>query len=279
MKRIKGLLAWMLAIGLTIFSCKKEDQTDTSKNAQGTVQFSLGGGEAITSRVKNSAESETTTSVENVSSILITIKDSEGTTIKEKEEITLFNFSGQYISDPLSLPEGTYTIEEFLVIDDSNDVVYATPLANSSKASSVITPLPTSFTVFNGGVTKTTMQVLDIEGISPDEFGYATFDFEVVETVDFYVNAFIYDSASNSLELDSLEYIMFLNNDSIYVSLLHRESLVSFPKVDSIYRFEFYPFPARSNYEMITEFPVYSSTEEYGIYTSKNPLKLIFVKN
>ncbi|MEQ8811076.1 MAG: hypothetical protein RIE59_18545, partial [Imperialibacter sp.] len=60
--------------------------------------------------------------------ILITIKQDDGSsTAYSTSKIELYQLNGEFISQKISLPVGSYSLTEFLVLDADNNIIYATP--------------------------------------------------------------------------------------------------------------------------------------------------------
>lgn len=188
MTYVRICLASFLIIVL-ISSC--EDHKVSKKT--GTVEFTFS--EVITSsggRLK-----------QDISSILISIRGASGDMIHERKKISLFQFDGQYLSEPIALNVGNYTLTEFIVLNENGTAIYASPLEGSPLAHIVDDPLPMSFSVATESVTKITPQVIEIEGNTSSDFGYTTFGLEIIKTFSFDVGVFIYNSSVKNFALTS----------------------------------------------------------------------------
>ena len=137
----------------------------------------------------------------DVTKIIVTIEDDKGNIVKNKISINLLNFNGSYISQPLVLKDGVYKLKEFLVVDAQNAVQYATPLANSALSSIVNTPLPMAFTVTSQKLSSILPEVVSTLSKNAGNFGYLTFKFNIVETLDFYLAVFGFNEANVAYEL------------------------------------------------------------------------------
>lgn len=135
------------------------------------------------------------------STILVTIEDDKGVVVKNKVSIKLSNFNGSYISQPLVLKDGVYKLKEFLVLDAASNVLYATPLTGSALASVVTTPLPMTFTVTNQKLSTVIPQVVSTLTKTAGSFGYLTFNFAVVETLDFNLAVFAFNKTTVAYDL------------------------------------------------------------------------------
>ena len=117
---------------------------------------------------------------ENIDKILISIENEEGINVYELEEIEIYKFNDEYISEPISLKTGIYNITEFLVVDDEDQVVYVTPKVGSELDYLVNNPLPVSFGVYTNEITKVSLEVVSVKHGNPKDFGYVTFQFNFV---------------------------------------------------------------------------------------------------
>ena len=202
MKKVYYLFITIIIAGLNLTSCKKESYSEI---AQAQLEFSL---------ILQPTNDLKSVSVSEASTIIITIEDANGKVIKNSEKLELYNMSGSYITKPISLQTGDYKLTRFFVLDSENNVLYASPLQGSENAYLVEEPLPILFEAAENSVTKLTPQVLAVNSGSPESFGYSTFSFNVVETFDFLVGAFIYNddienyqltTASISIQSDSID--------------------------------------------------------------------------
>ena len=124
--------------------------------------------------------------VENAapSSILVTISNDAGELVIDQESYALIEVNGSYLTPNIELIVGTYQVEEFLVLDDTQSAIYLTPLAGSPLAVEVETPLPYEFGVLDDQVESVTLDVLSVDYGGPLDFGYATFSFNVVDPIE-----------------------------------------------------------------------------------------------
>jgi hypothetical protein len=191
-----------------ILSCNDEGAK------QGTITFSYTNTSAGNARVQETA-----------SKILVSIKNSGGELIKDKEEISLYSISGEYISEPLVLGVGNYTLEEFIVLNASNQVLYVAPKSGSTLAYLVNTPLAINFIVQTDQVTNLSPEVINAEGFAGVDFGYTTFGFNVVNTLKFLSAAFIYNETIDNLELIEHQLLVKSGDDTLYLGTNPNETV------------------------------------------------------
>ena len=203
-KSINNILC-LVVVAMLITSCKKEE--DAIKQT-GEVEF-------VFSALDNSGSRE----LEDVpvTAVLLSIEDASGNSIYHLEEVELYKLNGQYVSKPLALEEGEYKLTEFMVVDQSKEIKFVTPIAASKKAYLVQASLPIAFGVNKDKVGKLAIEVLDIAESSPADFGYTTFfDFSVVETFDFLVGVFVFNTDVDNYELTQADIQVSYGDEILY---------------------------------------------------------------
>ncbi|NOT74401.1 MAG: hypothetical protein HOP08_05685 [Cyclobacteriaceae bacterium] len=109
-----------------------------------------------------------------------TLKKADGSTIIK--EIAIHEFNGDYITQPEPLPSGQYTLEQFLILDSDRHTIYASPMEGSVLANLVSDPLPITINISVDEVTHVVPDVLELDGHTPEDFGYTSFEFNIVKT-------------------------------------------------------------------------------------------------
>ena len=164
MKTFIKTILWVLLLS---FSCQPEE--NVSPNT-GYATFSLDKRDRINGRDK-----ETPTPA----FVLLSVQGTNGDK-QEEIKLSLFSFGTGYLSENLELPIGDYQLTQFVVLDSSDRVIYATPYEGSEFAKYVTDSLPVDFNVNNDG-TQVIAQVLPVlEDDTPELFGYVTFSFEII---------------------------------------------------------------------------------------------------
>jgi hypothetical protein len=171
MKFIKSkYLSYLLLICLLV-SCQLEDNDIPAK---GLIQFSY--------KAENPNSGGRTKDTPTPAAVLLTLTDNEGSVIEQNKKLSLYAFGSSFTSEGLQLTVGNYVLTQFVVLDAADEIIYAAPLEGSDKAQFVIDPLPINFSVGENGSTTITPQVLAVNEIdTPENFGYVSFAFEVVE--------------------------------------------------------------------------------------------------
>jgi len=136
-----------------------------------------------------------------ITSAVVTITDDKGSKVYENYKVEIMNMNGYYISKPLSLKEGSYKLCSFALVDNSNAMLYATPVAGSSKAYLVQRPLSCDFTISKDEVTKLDPEVISTTSCVPQDFGYATFTYSIVRSFDFYLGVLVYNDTIKNFKM------------------------------------------------------------------------------
>ncbi|MEA2077454.1 MAG: serpin family protein [Candidatus Marinimicrobia bacterium] len=97
------------------------------------------------------------------------------------DELNLSLFNTTYLSEPLQLNTGDYSLEEFIVCDENDSVIYLSPKTGSDKADLVSQPLPFLFTIHKDSTIQIIPQVIRVDmNDTPEDFGYTEFGFDIV---------------------------------------------------------------------------------------------------
>jgi hypothetical protein len=156
----------------------------------------------------------------NVTAVVVTIQDALGNVVYNMKSIPLVSFGGQYISQPLTLPVGSYHLTQFLAVNSSGTALYATPVEGSAVAYLVSDPLPIDFSIAKNQVSKLVPEVLSTETFTPADFGYATFSFDIVDTIDFLVGVLAYNESSSNYEMTTADISVTSGATSLYTGTL-----------------------------------------------------------
>lgn len=190
MKKITYLLAIVL---FTVFSCSKSDVSQDTlapieEEAKGN--FSL----SFTPKTINSGKSLKSSKELNETpfEIIATITDEFNNIVINNKRYTLTNFNGSFITSIIELPIGEYTLTGFNVTNSDNEIIFSAPLVDSEFAELVNNPLPISFAVSENNSSNNpkniSPEVLRVEPEdTAEQFGYVTFSFNIVETINLYI--------------------------------------------------------------------------------------------
>ena len=197
----------ILLASLVIISCEDKNVDEISYNGQ--LEFSVN----IRPDMLKSTETDI---VNDINAVLISIENASGDEVYSLEKVELLNFGGDFITEPIPLKVGDYHLTDFVVVDASNNVLFATPKEGSPLEGSVSDALPVKFNIQKDQVVKLIPEVIFAGTAKPGDFGYSTFSFEIVETFDFLVSTFIYNLDSKNLELTEAAIKIFDNDKLIY---------------------------------------------------------------
>ena len=201
MTRMKSIFI-LLIVCCVVLSCEKEDVSPKS----GKVEFAFSELDAVSGgRIKLTA-----------SSLIISIAKADGESVYDRKNIALHQFGQEFLSEPIALTAGNYKLTEFIVLDANGAAIYAAPLEGSPLAYLVNDPLTVDFSVTKDQTTKVSPEVIKVEGNSSTDFGYTTFDFNVVETFTFSTGIMAYNSSAENFELTAARLEITANGDLLY---------------------------------------------------------------
>lgn len=130
------------------------------------------------------------------------LTNAAGEVLDETQEV--YQSENHYFMESYSLPIGAYTLEEFIVFNALEEVLYLVPMINSAFADFVSKPLPYSFTV-GENTSDIPLEVLSVFDNQPSDFGYVNLEFNVVEIGNFRISASpLAEIASGELEYNIL---------------------------------------------------------------------------
>ncbi|MFC0876791.1 DNRLRE domain-containing protein [Saccharicrinis sp. FJH2] len=181
-----GKSALLLMLVVMLFAgCERQPSQDFKT---GKVGFSVLGEEL--NIVLKSATLDDSTSVTRLN-LLISIADGDSNVIIDKKILPLYVFGNQYISEKIELNEGHYFLTEFMVVNSSGEVVYASPRYGAELAYLVNHPLPIDFKIVPGAESNLEVEVIPVNGQTPDQFGYISFGIQIINPLVFY--ALVYE--------------------------------------------------------------------------------------
>ncbi len=112
--------------------------------------------------------------------LLVSITTNAGAPVLTFEEVELLRLGDALISTPIELTPGSYKLTDFMLVDASDEILFATPRKNSAMAKYVGNPLDVSFNASASSVKNIKMEVMDVSASAPEDFGYASFSINVV---------------------------------------------------------------------------------------------------
>jgi len=202
MKHILSMPLILLFFVTLLNSCKESPNDPALKESKIEFAFS-------SSQVKSNGE-------QGLTSIVVSVEDLQGNTILNSEKIDIYHMNGKYISEPVTLVVGEYKLSRFLVLNEANDVVYATPKEGSDKAHLVENPLPIDFSASKDSINEVTPEVVLVADSNPEEFGYVSFSFDIANSFKILMGAAILDSLSQNYKLTNAHVEIYNETTLVY---------------------------------------------------------------
>ena len=163
--KTQHLIAFV-SICLLAFSCQHEEPGVQ----QGHVQFSF-----TKISTTNSGGRTQTNEIPDGSSLILSVTGIHGDTAYLWKKVNLIKAGDEFITEPLPLLAGAYTLNFFLIVGPNNNLLFVAPQQGSQAAYLVTQTLPLSFDVGYNIVSNVNVEVIDANYKSPGYFGYASF--------------------------------------------------------------------------------------------------------
>lgn len=205
MQSIKTYLVCVVAALFLLASCQ-EDVTEDASTNKGSLEF----------RFQLPLSDHARQQSDSAAYVLVSVKTTAGKTVLDKHKLQLFQFNDEYISEPVSFEKGNYQLTEYFVLNQHDQIIYATPKADAKLDYLVSNPLPIDFSIIQDQTQKVTPQVISTNGISAVNFGYSTFAFEIVATQNFMISVFAYDSLTENFELTNAKLDIAVGKEYVY---------------------------------------------------------------
>ncbi len=205
-----SLWFYLSVLAFCVLTACQPEESVVPNETTGTVVFSV----PISGNAENGRIAELLD--ENLSQVIVTIESnsSEDTSTIYKE-LNLFNFEGTWITEPIALKSSEYRVTQFLVSNDNQEIIYAAPTVGSNYANLVEKPLAIDFNVQSDETTQVAVEVVSTIGSEPEDFGYATFTFEIASTFDFLLSVFSYNSTTKNFELTTAHLTVLAEGDTL----------------------------------------------------------------
>lgn len=201
-----------LLILFTLFvfaACQQEEDIQTLEKGTGEVAFSFD--------VQDSnAASNGRTQSAVPASIVVSIETDGGVPVYAQQQLSLIEFNGSFVSEPISLEVGNYKLTEYFVLDENGSTVYATPLDGSDLDYLVNTPLAVDFSIAKDASEQLVPEVLSTEAVVAADFGYTDFEIDVVNTFEFLMSVHYFDELSESYELTDAQVVIYGDGVEVY---------------------------------------------------------------
>ncbi len=166
MKNRIFLTAALIAMAIGWPSCTQEEEA-------GSIQFGL--------NLSDDAALKSAASDARVAAALVTVQSENGELTCDKEYLPVYKFGGEYTTKSLKIPVGRHRLIEFMLVDSSGTVLWATPVEGSDLAHLVRQPLPIPFSIGTKENTTLSLQVIRVKDHPPADFGYVNFNIGFVD--------------------------------------------------------------------------------------------------
>ena len=201
MKRVFNIF-FALAI---LFSSCNDDESPIIE--EGSIQFTVSSLGSSSGRIEED---------EIPASVVISVEDLSGNEIISSGSYTISPFQNVYLVDPILLEIGEYYLTEFLVLNEEEEVIYATPKDGALLESLVDQPLPIEFSIAPDEVTELDLEVVSTAGIDPEDLGYSSISFEIVPTTFMLVSVFEEDGSAENLAFVNADLTVSADGDSLF---------------------------------------------------------------
>lgn len=212
---MKKLLLWtvLMLMGATLQFCTDEENPGLEK-----VQFTF----SLSATGNNGGRVEW---ANLPSSLLLSVQNNASVPVFTLKEIELLRAGDNFITEPLEFTPGYYKVTDFILVDASSTVLYATPKSGSTLAKAVVHPLPYNFSVVKNKVTNVAMEVIDVTQQLPEDFGYTSFAIDAVNPLQLAV----FTTIGTVTSLTTAEAYILHGNDTIKETTLAATiNLISF---------------------------------------------------
>lgn len=161
----------LLAVTALLLSCREEENATPSLQQ---VEFSL----------QVASSTHTGGRVDQVfpegAMLRLSLTDDQGNPVLTNHVIKILRIGEGHITEPLQLRPGIYRLMDFMIADESGEILFATPKYGSKLAPIVQHVLPYGFTISKNKVTNVNMQVVSTLQQVPEDFGYVSFHPQII---------------------------------------------------------------------------------------------------
>lgn len=172
---------FFITLLVSLYSC--EETIVSTEN--GTAEFSI---MVPDNGAKSAAATDSTGTAYQ---IMISVTDLQGNPVLTDKMIPLYTFGTEFVSEKIEIRTGEFRLTKFMVVNTSGAVVYAAPVGGAPLAYLCTRPLPFTFVIKAGEVTKVLPEVLTVGTQNPDQFGYASFGVQIIKPIDLWVVAIL----------------------------------------------------------------------------------------
>ena len=107
--------------------------------------------------------------------LLLNIQSQQGDPVLEMEEVKFVLSENGFVTEPLDLPFGNYTITDFMLLNQQEEMIFAVPRGQGVLCQTIASPLNYDFQIRAGSRPNISLELLDANKHKPGDFGYASF--------------------------------------------------------------------------------------------------------
>jgi hypothetical protein len=208
MKNILAHVALYLTLLFCFTQCNEKEVSPEEDAAQklGKITFTY-------QSLKKPGQQGGVDQVKQPHRIQLSLINAKGEKVISNQSLELISSEDGLITKELELATGKYTLEEFILMDDNGNVLQAAPKTGSPFASFLGSPLPISFEITRSNMFLT-QQVLPVNKNNiAEQFGYASFGFEDVDSFSDIVDKWVLIESNSSASVPTPPTILLLTFD------------------------------------------------------------------
>jgi|GEM_PF-1087104 len=171
---IKKVMTILLFIIVILISCAGINSTDTVIKKDEDLSSDETGILVIEKPLERS-------SLNDIKRAVISIEDGNGNIIFNRYTIEMKIIEDNLKCNGLKLEKGAYRLTELLFVNETNDVIFASPINESLKATDVSLPLPMNFIIKKNTITIVNPEITGTSLFIAADFGYVSFTFEILQ--------------------------------------------------------------------------------------------------
>ena len=164
--------------GLLLFSSCQQEEVDLTETSG--IQFDLSSGVVGTENGRTNDEFPTvdpgSCDLSLAAYAVIEVDGEDSYTLEIKQ------WGDNYKTNLLELAPGNYEVTRFVVYDEDDEALFATPMTGSEFEKFVDNPLPLEFTIAQYEKLEYEVEVLCVEDFTPPEFGFAFWNIDLKQT-------------------------------------------------------------------------------------------------
>lgn len=209
-KNLNYIFTFLLCV---ILSCSKDDILPPAKESEKKDISFLINTKEITNKViqdNKSDNAENQKTIQDAVAVIVTIQDASNNILYNRKRLTISSTENGYVSAPITLDVGSYTITEFIVLDAVDNAIFLSPKASSTLANNVDNTVPFSITIDLASNDEIGMEVLSSFNLDFADFGYTDLDFTSIGEFTFVIDQTneLTSVVANFLANEQFEYVI-----------------------------------------------------------------------